>query len=272
MFTVLNLPHTTNTADVVTANFITEEARGYLHDRPTIQFHHIRFDPQHYRDALFAQWGIAFPDHLTSAVVKRKAEYLAGRYCARRQLEVLGINAFDLHQGDDRAPIWPAGVMGSISHHQRSAIVVTSQADAFLGVDTELIMDADVAANLRNMIIDEQEYALLVACGLPFNQALTLVFSLKESLYKALYPQVKTFFDFHAARITALSPQQGRGQLQLTQSLDGRHVAGRSYQSQFLFSAQEVTTLIAGDIEANHFSPQDGEKWRLSTGSNHHPG
>ncbi|PVZ87809.1 4-phosphopantetheinyl transferase [Serratia sp. S1B] len=248
MFT---LTHTPSLSLSNTAGFITTEMQGTLRDRPSVRFHQIRFDPRYYHDALFNQWNISLPEQFRTAVTKRKAEYLAGRYCAQQQLEALGIRAFELHQGEDRAPIWPTNVIGSISHHHRSAIVVTSLAEnnVFLGIDTELIMKTDVAENLREMIINEQENRLMAHSGMTFRLALTLIFSLKESLYKALYPQVHKFFDCHAARVIEFSPQQGRCQLQLTESLNAVHTAGSIYQGQFIWDNQEVTTLVTGTTE-----------------------
>lgn len=248
MFT---LTHTASLNLNHSAGFITAEVQGYLRDRPSVKFHQIRFDPRYYQDTLFNQWKIPLPEQFREAIIKRKAEYLAGRYCAQQQLDALGIHDFELCQGDDRAPIWPDQVIGSISHHHRSAIVVTSQAqdNGFLGIDTELIMKADVAENLREMIINEQENRLLAHSGMPFNLALTLIFSLKESLYKALYPQVNKFFDCHAARVIQFAPLQGRCQLQLAESLSSVHVAGSVYQGQFIWNNQEVTTLVTDTAE-----------------------
>jgi enterobactin synthetase component D len=43
------------------------------------------------------------------------------------------------------------------------------------------------------------------ALGLPFALALTLAFSAKESLFKALFPKVNTYMGFEWARVTELS-------------------------------------------------------------------
>src|SRR3569623_1114660 len=53
---------------------------------------------------------------VAGAVAKRRVEFAAGRACARRALTRLGIRDFVLKNGAARAPRWPRGVVGSISH------------------------------------------------------------------------------------------------------------------------------------------------------------
>jgi hypothetical protein len=53
---------------------------------------------------------------MASAVPRRRAEFAAGRACARAALRRLGINGWPLLVGSKREPLWPAGVVGSITH------------------------------------------------------------------------------------------------------------------------------------------------------------
>ena len=50
------------------------------------------------------------------AVPARRAEFAAGRRAAHRAMERLGVPAAPVAMGSDRAPVWPPGVIGSISH------------------------------------------------------------------------------------------------------------------------------------------------------------
>ena len=78
------------------------------------------FEATSFVDASFSTHQILFPAQLGKAVSKRKAEYLAGRVCAKHVLATLSIDNFELHSGTDRAPIWPENIIGSITHTQAS--------------------------------------------------------------------------------------------------------------------------------------------------------
>ncbi|HED6238979.1 TPA: enterobactin synthase subunit EntD [Enterobacter sichuanensis] len=161
--------------------------------------HHVTFDPTTFTDADLL-W---LPHHaeLANAGRKRKAEHLAGRIAAAHALPdhtVPGI-------GPSGEPLWPEGISGSITHSGTQAMaVVVSHPDARVGIDCEAILPDSEAREIQDGIIDVQEAMCLTRSGYPFALALTLTFSAKESLFKALFPQVKTFMDFDCARITRL--------------------------------------------------------------------
>ncbi|MGK4349783.1 enterobactin synthase subunit EntD [Enterobacter sichuanensis] len=161
--------------------------------------HHVTFDPTTFTDADLL-W---LPHHaeLANAGRKRKAEHLAGRIAAAHALPdhtVPGI-------GPSGEPLWPEGISGSITHSGTQAMaVVVRHPDARVGIDCEAILPDSEAREIQDGIIDAQEAMCLTRSGYPFALALTLTFSAKESLFKALFPQVKTFMDFDCARITRL--------------------------------------------------------------------
>ncbi|HFK5734414.1 TPA: enterobactin synthase subunit EntD [Enterobacter sichuanensis] len=161
--------------------------------------HHVTFDPTTFTDADLL-W---LPHHaeLANAGRKRKAEHLAGRIAAAHALPdhtVPGI-------GPSGEPLWPEGISGSITHSGTQAMaVVVRHPDARVGIDCEAILPDREAREIQDGIIDAQEAMCLTRSGYPFALALTLTFSAKESLFKALFPKVKTFMDFDCARITRL--------------------------------------------------------------------
>ncbi|HED6273294.1 TPA: enterobactin synthase subunit EntD [Enterobacter sichuanensis] len=161
--------------------------------------HHVTFDPTTFTDADLL-W---LPHHaeLANAGRKRKAEHLAGRIAAAHALPdhtVPGI-------GPSGEPLWPEGISGSITHSGTQAMaVVVRHPDARVGIDCEAILPDREAREIQDGIIDVQEAMCLTRSGYPFALALTLTFSAKESLFKALFPQVKTFMGFDCARIMRL--------------------------------------------------------------------
>src|ERR1044071_637884 len=158
-----------------------------------------------YQDGLFSGYGIVFPPQLTNAVAKRRGDYLAGRFCAQRVLEQLGFGAVP-HQvgiGPSREPVWPPGVVGSFSHSgDRAVCIATTEPEVIgVGIDLEKEIPDEIVQEIRHQIIDATEDSVLRSQFPSYNRALTIAFSGKETIYKAMYPQVRRFFDFSAVKV-----------------------------------------------------------------------
>ena len=126
-----------------------------------------------------------FPDEervVEGAVASRRHEFAAGRAAARRALAGLGWPPSSIPSGEGRAPVWPAGVVGSISHAGNHAVAAVARASevSSLGIDLELArpLPADVA----RMVVTAHDRLGALPLGA------TIAFSAKESVYKALYP------------------------------------------------------------------------------------
>ncbi|MGS2874099.1 enterobactin synthase subunit EntD [Enterobacter huaxiensis] len=162
--------------------------------------HHVTFDPSTFTDADLL-W---LPHHaeLSNAGRKRKAEHLAGRIAAAYALNERIIPGI----GNSGEPLWPEGISGSITHSGTQAMaVVVRHPDTLLGIDCEAILPDPDARDIKDGIVDAQEAICLTRSGYPFALALTLAFSAKESLFKALFPQVKIFMGFDCARVTEIT-------------------------------------------------------------------
>jgi enterobactin synthetase component D len=173
-----------------------------------------------YSDVLYEVLGVPLPPSLGRAVNKRKAEFLGGRFLAALALERIGESAVEIGVGEHRQPLWPANITGSLSHStDRLACVMSTNAGLGLGVDIEGILTDAGARNITSMVLGPEEQASLEADPGGFAQGFTAVFSAKEALFKALYPRVRDYFDFHAARLVSLDWHQGRLVLELTRNL-----------------------------------------------------
>ena len=161
--------------------------------------HRVTFDPATFTDADLL-W---LPHHaqLADAGRKRKADHLAGRIAAAHALNDRTIPAI----GPSGEPLWPEGVSGSITHSgtQAMAVVVRDRL-ALIGIDCETILPENEAREIKDGIIDAREERVLSHSGYPFALALTLAFSAKESLFKALFPRVQAWMGFDSARVTML--------------------------------------------------------------------
>ncbi|MBD9653134.1 4'-phosphopantetheinyl transferase superfamily protein [Ensifer sp. ENS09] len=140
---------------------------------------------------------------VANAVDQRRREFAAGRRCARAAMQTLGIPQQTVAAGTDRAPVWPNGIVGSITHcDSLCGAVVARKADGFrsLGLDIEPAKSLD--SHLVELICNSQEIAWLnMFCR--DNQGLMAraVFSAKEAVYKAQYALSGVMLDFHALSI-----------------------------------------------------------------------
>ena len=192
----------------------------------------------------FPEAGFALPDHLARAVPKRRAEYLAGRFLARQLLAPLGFADFTLARGEDRAPQWPPGIAGALSHNSDTALCAVHRESGLggVGLDVEtLLSDVRGGAVGRSFRRGARGVARE---ALPFNELLTLTFSAKESLFKALYPQVRCYFDFLDARMVAVDMQRQTFVLALLKTLTPNCPAGRRFNGRFWREGDDVTTFI----------------------------
>ncbi|OOE65505.1 hypothetical protein BZG20_11455 [Salinivibrio sp. IB868] len=159
----------------------------------------VQFDVQHYSPMLFAKLGIEMPEAIRRAVCKRQAEFLAGRYLAKKVQMSLGVMPIEIAIGDSRAPVWPSAWTGSISHNDSLAIcAMTPQSNEHegVGIDIESLIDVDRLSEMKGVVVTEKELAALPSNVQNLSGLMTLLFSAKESIFKALYPQVKRYFDF----------------------------------------------------------------------------
>lgn len=129
------------------------------------------------------------------AVAGRQAEFAAGRRAARTALSRIGVTAGDLPVGPGRAPVWPEGTVGAITHDAAVALAAVARAGDVRGIGIDLTEAAPLPGDTVRAILphaEEQELTPLEARA---------VFSAKESLFKALYPLSETYFGFDAALV-----------------------------------------------------------------------
>jgi 4'-phosphopantetheinyl transferase EntD len=143
---------------------------------------------------------------VAKAVAKRRAEYAAGRACARAALAALGAAPGPIpRDSDDRgAPVWPEGVVGSITHCDgyRAAAVAHAADILTLGIDAE--PHDRLPEGVLNVIhsTDTERAALRARTAqAPHIHWDRLLFSAKETVYKAWYPYHHQMLGFEEAEL-----------------------------------------------------------------------
>jgi len=138
----------------------------------------------------------------SSASPKAREQFLRGRAAAHMSLRQIGRDCSAIGRGERGRPLWPTGVVGSISHSADTAIAATALVTEVrgIGIDLESLMPLR-AANILSRIALPSEAQWVSSDAELFQQRLVLLFSAKESIYKALYPLTNTFFGFHDAEL-----------------------------------------------------------------------
>lgn len=204
-----------------------------------------QFDPRAYTPQLADQLGVVLPEALHHAVTKRQAEYVASRWLVSKLFETVGIHNFQLLNRPDRSPIWPTGIIGSLSHHDHKVFAVIDKRPKWVGNDIERILSDQKAAELRSMIMTLEELTLLTTSGLSLSQATTLVFSIKETVYKAVYPEVQTLFGFEQVTITAIEPTLGLMTARLSAVAQPKPNLEPEWNIRYWFNDTEVMSWVA---------------------------
>jgi 4'-phosphopantetheinyl transferase EntD len=145
-------------------------------------------------EALFPEESAA----VAKAVAHRRAEFAAGRQAARAALRRLCGFTGPVPPGIDRAPVWPPGVVGSISHDEGLAVAAVA-----LAIDVRALgLDIDTVARfkpeLEGPICTPDEVQRLLSGRAPpeRQRQLARVFCIKEAVYKAQYPLTRGWLDF----------------------------------------------------------------------------
>jgi 4'-phosphopantetheinyl transferase EntD len=136
---------------------------------------------------------------LPNAIASRQREFAAGRHAARAAMAQLSHAPQAIPIGQDRAPIWPPGLTGSITHSATLCLAAVTAAPRLIGVDLEPATPLD--PDLWETILLPQEIAALAGdpdAGL----CAKLIFSAKEAAYKAQYARSQTVFGFDVIHIT----------------------------------------------------------------------
>lgn len=192
-----------------------------------------RFTPADFRHDQFVLAGIDCPPQIAVSTPKRQAEFFHGRLCARAALRRIGVeaDALQLPIGSRREPLWPAGVIGSITHTaaMAAAIALPATDDRLgVGIDIEPILSAEGAAAARGVVVStaEMHYLAPFDAGLGAQVPLTLAFSAKESFFKAAHGVVGRYFNFDAAELIRVDLATGTVVLQLRETLSAQWRAG----------------------------------------------
>ena len=134
----------------------------------------------------------------------RKEHYRSGRICAGEVLSKLGTPGQPgLRDPQTREPLWPEGISGAITHSGNWAAAAAGKTSDVLGIGIDLEdLERRVDPRISRHVCIPEEQKWLQECGEDsLEQNLKIIFSAKESIFKAFFPYTRTYLHFHDARI-----------------------------------------------------------------------
>lgn len=156
----------------------------------------------------------------------RLAQYSSGRRVAREALGILGFGVQAVPRRE-RAPIWPAGAVGSIAHSREFAIAVVGRETRTAGIGIDLEVAERVPSRLALRVLTAPEQ------GIDLPDARTLLFSAKEAVYKAVNPLAREYLAFRDVELAV--DEAGGFRARTTRQCRSAHAvaAGIGYHQQF---------------------------------------
>ena len=147
----------------------------------------------------------ALEQHIVTAVDKRKMDFRGGRNAAYSALSALGFDKkVDIGVGEKREPLWPKGIVGSITHTSDfyGAIVAWKHDYRSIGFDVETIKP--LKEDIQKMICtDTERTAIKILQEKHADIEWSIVFfSIKEAIYKTFYPIYQVYLGFDEAEVT----------------------------------------------------------------------
>jgi 4'-phosphopantetheinyl transferase EntD len=153
---------------------------------------------------------------IAKAVDKRRREFTLGRFCARAAMRRLGVPVAAVPVGERREPLWPEGIVGSISHSGSHAVAVVARSRDYvsLGVDVEIARSLEVGIRERIGTAEElRDIAGHPLCiDLEPAASAALLFAAKEAIYKCCFPVAREFLSFEDVRWLPIGPDRFRAE------------------------------------------------------------
>ena len=187
------------------------------------------------------------PDYLENAAQTRCDEFFAGRILAQAILEQYFNEIRAITSVQHKLPIWSAGITGCISHSKNTVVVVISNQAEYLGIDIENRVNKSFAEDSTAFILSEFEQQLWQTGqiqGLSFCEYLTLIFSIKESLYKAVYPIAQQYIDFLEASVVQINLEHQSVQLSFCLEVQQKYSLLECYQGYWKIQGDVILTWV----------------------------
>jgi 4'-phosphopantetheinyl transferase EntD len=182
---------------------------------------------------------------IAAACESRRREFATGRWCARRLLAEMGVAGNEIGRGGNNEPVWPKGICGSITHTKGACCVIASFLTQYssVGIDIEQA-SRQISEPARRMFLNKDENDWIDARPRISENVYLTIFSIKESIYKMLFPLVKKTIPFSTASVQSLT-DDGCFSYTINRDLTETIVAGRILNGWMFRSQTWILTVAA---------------------------
>jgi 4'-phosphopantetheinyl transferase EntD len=210
-----------------------------------------------------AVWGddpraVLFPEEaaqIHGAVESRVREFATGRACARMALRKLCLPPAPILRGPRCEPVWPVSVVGSITHCSRyRAAAAAMRIDVVtIGIDAEPHEPMPFGTREQVAVAQEHDWLATAPNGVHWDRVL---FSAKESVFKAWFPLAGTWLGFEDAMVT-FQPTEGTFHARLLVPLPARcRLDITAFSGRFLVREGLILTAVAVPRHQVQFEPR----------------
>ena len=140
--------------------------------------------------------------YVANAADSRRRDFASGRFCARAALSRLGLPDVVIAREADGRPVWPDGIVGSITHTAGYAAALVARKREYLGIGVDAERVGKLTDDLIPLLFGAQEQAWLATLN-PERRSLaaTSLFSAKEAYFKAWSPLTGNPLSFQALHV-----------------------------------------------------------------------
>lgn len=203
-----------------------------------------RFNSHCYESIYCDGMSLEFLHRIGQIPKKTRAQYLASRLLAQEVMEIYGVRNFTLLNYSDRSPVWPRGISGSLSHDRDTIVLAATRRNLLVGIDVETFMDKCTAQEVAEIIVAKKEIEKIRNLPIPFRVAVTLAFSLKESLYKALWPRLQQEMDFCHVNLVDIDCENQYATLKLNYSFQKNFSHSSLFHARFSLGLNRAFTIL----------------------------
>lgn len=143
-------------------------------------------------------------EQIGAAARTRRIEFAAARACAREAMTRLGVPVGPVVRGGRGMPVWPAGVVGTLTHTDglRAAALGPVTTVRSIGLDVEPHGPLPDGVLEAVSLPEEAAWVRAVREEIPAIHWDRVLFTAKEATYKAWFPLTRRWLGFADAHIT----------------------------------------------------------------------
>ncbi len=134
---------------------------------------------------------------LSFSAIERRLASGAARRVARELMNSMGFAGLPILRSTFGAPVWPAGIVGSMAHDDRIAVAAVGLRRDLDAVGIDIEPATPLPPDMLELIATPQERRAIADNPL----GAKLLFAIKEAVYKAAYPLDQEFLDFHDIKV-----------------------------------------------------------------------